>query len=102
MQIIIGSVGRVRFKLAVPLGALVADARRDQGLSQTILGERVGFSQSVVSRMETGGVHIEPEVIAAIAGALGSPGLLNEYCNHCPVCRELSRLGRGSKARAAV
>jgi len=58
-------------KFAKELGARIAAHRREQGLSQTRLGEMVGQSQQVIADYETGRRRVPACNAAAIADALG-------------------------------
>ena len=54
------------------LGQLIYDLRRDVGLSQRELAERMGTTQSVVSRLEEGGgARNRIDTLARVATALG-------------------------------
>lgn len=61
-------------KLAHMFGAIVAEKRRQLGLSQEILAEQLGISQESLSRMEKGVIAPRFERLQAFAQAL-----------HCPV-----------------
>lgn len=61
-------------KLAHIFGAIVAEKRRQLGLSQEILAEQLGISQESLSRMEKGVIAPRFERLQAFAQAL-----------HCPV-----------------
>lgn len=61
-------------KLAHMFGAIVAEKRRQLGLSQEILAEQLGISQESLSRMEKGVIAPRFERLQAFARAL-----------HCPV-----------------
>lgn len=64
------------------IGELAA-ARRTQGLSQTVVAARMGTSQSVVARLESGALDVRLSTLERYAAAIG---------------RELDwRLGRGSR-----
>jgi len=73
--------------VAIPFGEQVANARKDQGLSQEQLGEATGYSQSIVSRKETGTLPITPGDAGRIARILNNPRLLERYCLECPAAR---------------
>jgi predicted transcriptional regulator len=51
------------------IGELVA-ARRDQGLSQTVVAARMGTSQSVVARLEAGEVDARLSTLQRYANAV--------------------------------
>lgn len=90
----------VRASIEITLGERVAIARKNQGLTQEELGWKVGYSQSVISRMETGVVEISPQDIVAIARALGNPSLLEHFCSACPVCRAAVEMSSWPKPAA--
>lgn len=71
--------------LSLPFGEVIALSRKNQGMSLERLGESIGYSQSIVSRMETGGLEIEPDSVASMARALNDPKILDRYCFDCPV-----------------
>src|SRR4051795_1286572 len=54
------------------IGLLVRDARRDRGLTQLQLAERLGTSQSAVARIEQGGQNLTLELLGRLSAALGS------------------------------
>jgi len=58
-------------RFARELGARIAACRKEQGLSQTQLGELVGQSQQVIADYETGRRRIPACNLASIADALG-------------------------------
>jgi transcriptional regulator with XRE-family HTH domain len=58
-------------RFAKELGARIAACRKEQGLSQTQLGELVGQSQQVIADYETGRRRIPACNLASIADALG-------------------------------
>ncbi|MFA5383959.1 MAG: helix-turn-helix transcriptional regulator [Eubacteriales bacterium] len=70
-------------------GEWVSIARKDQGMTQEELGDRIGYSQSIVSRMESGKLDICPGDSANIAVALNNVGLLRRYCQQCAVCKAM-------------
>jgi transcriptional regulator with XRE-family HTH domain len=57
----------------IPVGAALAQLRRDHGISGQQLGERVGISQAKISRIETGAVLPHPGDVDRLARALGAP-----------------------------
>ena len=73
--------------VTIPFGEQVANARKDQGLSQEQLGNATGYSQSIVSRQETGRLTFSPGDAARVARALNNPRLLERYCLECPAAR---------------
>lgn len=70
-------------------GEWVSIARKNQGMTQEELGDRIGYSQSIVSRMETGKMDIGSDDAACISVALNNSGLLKRFCQQCPVCKAL-------------
>jgi len=52
------------------IGALVRDARKQRGLTQTQLAEALGTSQSAVARIEQGKQNVSLEMLARIGTAL--------------------------------
>ncbi len=71
--------------LSLPIGEEIALARKNQGMSQERLGEAVGYSQSIISRIETGSIDVTPAVMAAIVMALNNLSLRARYCSGCPM-----------------
>ena len=59
------------------IGALVRDARKQRGLTQTQLAEALQTSQSAVARIEQGKQNVSLEILARIGAALDT-GLLDE------------------------
>ncbi|OUM02454.1 helix-turn-helix domain-containing protein [Variovorax sp. JS1663] len=57
--------------LSSQLGAWIKAARRDAGLSQHALAERLGISQSRVSHMELNPGSVSVEQLLAICAVLG-------------------------------
>ena len=53
------------------LGQLIYDLRIEVGLSQRELAERMGTTQSVISRLEEGGARNRIDTLARVATALG-------------------------------
>jgi transcriptional regulator with XRE-family HTH domain len=49
----------------------LADARQEQGLSQTAVAAQMGTSQSVVARLESGGLDMRLSTLQRYAAALG-------------------------------
>jgi len=49
----------------------LADARQEQGLSQTVVAARMGTSQSVVARLESGTLDMRLSTLDRYAAALG-------------------------------
>jgi transcriptional regulator with XRE-family HTH domain len=52
------------------IGELVA-ARQEQGLSQTVVAARMGTSQSVVARLESGAIDARLSTLERYAAAVG-------------------------------
>ena len=64
--------GRAGVEQDLALGQLIYDLRRDAGLSQRELAERMGTTQSVISRLEEGGgARNRIDTLARVATALG-------------------------------
>jgi transcriptional regulator with XRE-family HTH domain len=60
--------------LVTSVGQRIRDRRKDLGLSQNELGERVGLSRVAISHIENGQrKQLKPELIRRIALALDSP-----------------------------
>jgi transcriptional regulator with XRE-family HTH domain len=53
------------------LGRKIADARRDAGITQTVLAERVGVTAQAVSKWEQGRSCPDIAILDEIADALG-------------------------------
>jgi transcriptional regulator with XRE-family HTH domain len=49
----------------------LADARQEQGLSQTAVAAQMGTSQSVVARLESGALDMRLSTLQRYAAALG-------------------------------
>ena len=49
----------------------LAAARRDQGLSQTVVAARMETSQSVVARLESGAIDVRLSTLERYAAAVG-------------------------------
>jgi transcriptional regulator with XRE-family HTH domain len=49
----------------------LADVRQEQGLSQTVVAARMGTSQSVVARLESGTLDMRLSTLDRYAAALG-------------------------------
>ena len=63
---------RVGVEQDLALGQLIYDLRRDAGLGQRELAERMGTTQSVISRVEEGGgARNRIDSLARVATALG-------------------------------
>jgi DNA-binding XRE family transcriptional regulator len=58
-------------ELTLSLQILLRWARADAGLTQAQLGERTGFSQPQIARIERPGAHPKLESIAKLAAAMG-------------------------------
>ena len=59
-------------RLAYELSVQVREAREDKGLSQSQLAERMGTQQSVIARLEGGGITPTLPTLKRIADALGT------------------------------
>lgn len=81
-------------QIQLPFGMYAANARINQGITQETLGYRVGFSQSIISRQETGRLEYAPRDAAAVAMALGNRRLLERYCDTCPVSKAYQRMSK--------
>ncbi len=57
--------------LAQKFGICVRELRTQQGLSQVVFGERCGFYQTYLSRIETGKANPSLNAIEVIANTLG-------------------------------
>ena len=88
----------VAIKALISFGERVANARRNQGISQERLGEMMGYSQSIVSRQENGKLVFSPVDAARAARVLNSPGLLEQYCSDCPAAKAYKELNRREPA----
>lgn len=73
---------------------LIAVARQAAGYSQGRLAQRIGCSQSLIARIETGERNASPEVAARIARATRSPQVAAAICAACPVGRSVAVAGR--------
>ena len=82
-------------------GEWVSIARKNQGLTQKGLGDKIGYSQSIVSRMESGKLEFSPDDAANTGVALNNNGLLKRYCQGCPVYRALRIIGQLNPKPAA-
>ena len=49
----------------------LAASRREQGLSQTVVAARMGSSQSVVARLESGAIDVRLSTLERYAAAVG-------------------------------
>jgi ribosome-binding protein aMBF1 (putative translation factor) len=61
-----------RARLAYQLSVQVREAREAKGLSQSQLAERMGTQQSVIARLEGGGITPTLPTLKRIADALGT------------------------------
>jgi UDP-N-acetylglucosamine 1-carboxyvinyltransferase len=57
--------------LNVRVGKLIREARKAQGLTQKELGDKLGISESLVSRYEKGKVNASLEALENIVSMLG-------------------------------
>lgn len=63
---------RIGIEQDLALGQLIYDLRTDAGLSQRELADRMGTTQSVISRLEEGGgARNRIDTLARVANALG-------------------------------
>lgn len=65
-------VGYDRARRAYELAEQIRSLRTEAGLTQKELAERMGSSQSVVARLEGGGVFPTIETLERVAAALGA------------------------------
>lgn len=59
-----------KVELSIPFGERIAITRQNQGLSQKELGDRAGFSQGEISKMETGHSPIGCEKAISLVNGL--------------------------------
>lgn len=64
--------GYEQARLAYELSVQVREARETKGLSQSQLAERMGTQQSVIARLEGGGITPTLPTLKRIADALGT------------------------------
>jgi DNA-binding XRE family transcriptional regulator len=64
-------VARVKMTLATRLGLCVRRLRQESGMSQVVFGERCGFYQTYLSRLERGQANPTLNALEVIAGGLG-------------------------------
>jgi Zn-dependent peptidase ImmA (M78 family)/transcriptional regulator with XRE-family HTH domain len=76
------------------LGQRIAGARRDRGWTQAELAARVGLTQTVVSRIETGARAVGSLELAELAEALGVSVLDLLRAGQRPMLAIAARLGR--------
>jgi Zn-dependent peptidase ImmA (M78 family)/transcriptional regulator with XRE-family HTH domain len=76
------------------LGRRIADARRGLGWTQGALAERVGLTQTVVSRIETGSRAVDSLELAELAEVLGVSVLDLLRRRQQPMLAIAARLGR--------
>ena len=81
-----------RVALSIPFGERVAVARKNQGWTQDKLAAFIGYSQSIISRMESGVLEFKPADAAAAARAIGNSQLLEHFCSDCPVATAYRQL----------
>lgn len=76
--------------LSIPsqLGVLLKAARKEAGLSQTQLAERLGISQSRMSHMELNPGSVSLEQLLALFGILGLEMLVGT--KHAPAPRHIA------------
>jgi DNA-binding XRE family transcriptional regulator len=63
--------------VCVETGKKIADIRRGQGLSQKVLAKKMGVSQQLISRIESGRENITLTALANICRALGKKVQVN-------------------------
>lgn len=80
---------RSRRKYTLSLRERIAQARRNQGLTQEQVAKKVGCDRSVISKWENGILLPHPEDLVALATTLHAPDLLEYYCSECAVCKAL-------------
>ncbi|MBO4575356.1 MAG: helix-turn-helix transcriptional regulator [Bacteroidales bacterium] len=71
---IVGSPERTEFRnkaYAYYMGRLIRDARKEENISQTELGKRIGANKSYISRIENGLIDPTISTIYSIISALG-------------------------------
>lgn len=73
-------------ELSIPLGERISIARKNQGMSQQEVAEKMACDRSVVSKWETGRLPVQPADLVRLSEFLHAPDLLNHYCECCPVC----------------
>lgn len=61
----------VKSDLARQLGSVVRSLRQEAGLSQVVFGEKCGFYQTYLSRVENGQANPTLNAMEVIANALG-------------------------------
>jgi transcriptional regulator with XRE-family HTH domain len=62
----------MRHTLVHHLGETIRDLRKKAGMSQTVFGEKCGFYQTYLSRIENGSANPTINAIEVIAKALGT------------------------------
>jgi transcriptional regulator with XRE-family HTH domain len=67
----VASAVRTEIEQDLAMGQLIYDLRTQAGLSQRTLAERMGTTQSVISRLEEGGARNRLDTLARVAVALG-------------------------------
>jgi transcriptional regulator with XRE-family HTH domain len=63
--------GRVKKPLAKQLGIVIRERRKQAGLSQVVFGEKCGFYQTYLSRLENGQANPTLNALEIVAKALG-------------------------------
>ncbi len=74
-----------RLALSVPFAEWLRTFRENAKISQKELAQRTGYSQSVISRWETGAIEVYPHEAAHMAAALSERRLAEYYCHQCPM-----------------
>lgn len=64
-------LGGMRQTLVHHLGEVIRDLRKEAGLSQAVFGEKCGFYQTYLSRIENGSANPTINAIEVIAKSLG-------------------------------
>jgi ribosome-binding protein aMBF1 (putative translation factor) len=78
--------------LSVPFGEWLKTFREDMGMTQRQLYLKTGYSQSVISRWETGVIEVYPHEAAHVALALGERRLAEYYCCQCPMASCMDKI----------
>ncbi|HMV58731.1 MAG TPA: helix-turn-helix transcriptional regulator [Nitrospira sp.] len=90
---------RSRSSLSKQLGACIRDLRLQTGLSQVEFGERCGFYQTYLSRIENGRANPTLNAVEVIANTLGLTvfELLDQVREKMPPKRQGRKSGRVAK-----
>ena len=57
--------------LKVSIGKMIREARKEQGLTQKELGQKMGLTESTVTKYEKGKQNLSLDTVQTIANALG-------------------------------